>query len=51
VGGLVAAGRGTVGVEGLREALLAHDRRAWPAPAPACGLWLVSVRYPGDDAR
>ena len=51
VGGLLAAGRGTVGVETLREALLARDRRTWPAPAPACGLCLVSVRYPGDDAR
>ena len=51
VGGLLAAGRGTVGVEALREALLARDRRAWPAPAPACGLCLVSVRYPGDDTR
>jgi tRNA pseudouridine38-40 synthase len=46
VGGLVAAGRGTVRVEGLARALHARDRREWPAPAPACGLTLVRVAYP-----
>jgi tRNA pseudouridine38-40 synthase len=46
VGGLIAAGRGTLGVEDLARALEARDRRAWPAPAPACGLTLVRVRYP-----
>ena len=51
VGGLLAAGRGTMSVESLEEALLARDRRTWPAPAPACGLFLVSVRYPDHDAR
>jgi tRNA pseudouridine38-40 synthase len=45
VGGLVAVGRGTHGVEDLRSALQARDRRAWPAPAEARGLTLVSVRY------
>jgi len=51
VGGLVAVGRGALGVEALARALEARDRRAWPAPAPACGLTLVSVRYPpGLDA-
>ena len=45
VGGLVAAGRGALGVEDLRRALLARDRRAWPPPAAARGLTLVRVAY------
>lgn len=51
VGGLLAAGRGTTTVAALEEALHARDRSTWPAPAPACGLCLVSVRYPPHDAR
>jgi tRNA pseudouridine38-40 synthase len=47
VGGLVAAGRGTLGIDGLRSALDARDRRAWPPPAAACGLTLVRVAYDG----
>lgn len=46
VGGLIAAGRGAVGVAQLASALEAHDRRAWPAPAAARGLTLVRVDYP-----
>jgi tRNA pseudouridine38-40 synthase len=46
VGGLIAAGRGIVRPEALERALEARDRRAWPAPAPACGLTLVRVVYP-----
>jgi len=46
VGGLVAAGRGARSPEDLARALEACDRRAWPAPAPACGLTLVRVSYP-----
>ena len=45
VGGLVAAGRGALGVEELRCAMLARDRRAWPPPAEARGLTLVRVAY------
>ena len=45
VGGLVAAGRGALSVDDLRRALLARDRRAWPAPAEARGLTLVRVSY------
>ena len=45
VGGLLAAGRGTLTLAQLQEALAARDRRAWPAPAPACGLFLVRVDY------
>jgi tRNA pseudouridine38-40 synthase len=50
VGGLIAAGRGEATIEGLRRALDARDRRAWPAPAPACGLTLVRVDYGPADA-
>jgi tRNA pseudouridine38-40 synthase len=50
VGGLVATGRGALGVEELRCALLARDRRAWPPPAEACGLTLVRVAYAGPAA-
>ncbi len=46
VGGLIAAGRGTLRVEDLAHALDVRDRRAWPAPAAACGLTLVRVTYP-----
>jgi tRNA pseudouridine38-40 synthase len=46
VGGLREAGRGACAVEDLRRALLARDRRAWPAPAEARGLTLLAVRYP-----
>jgi tRNA pseudouridine38-40 synthase len=46
VGGLIAVGRGVVTVAELSAALEARDRRAWPAPAPACGLTLVRVVYP-----
>ena len=45
VGGLVAAGRGTVTVADLEAALEARDRRRWPAPAEARGLTLVRVNY------
>jgi tRNA pseudouridine38-40 synthase len=48
VGGLIAAGRGAVSVEDLRQALGARDRRAWPAPADARGLTLVRVDYPPE---
>jgi tRNA pseudouridine38-40 synthase len=48
VGGLVAAGRGAVRPADLARALKARDRRAWPAPAAACGLTLVRVAYPGS---
>jgi len=51
VGGLIAAGRGAVPLHELERALAARDRRAWPAPAPACGLTLVRVDYPPDSGR
>lgn len=45
VGALIAVGRGAITTADLRRALEARDRRAWPAPAPACGLALVRVDY------
>jgi tRNA pseudouridine38-40 synthase len=48
VGGLIAVGRGTATPEDLATALAARDRRAWPAPAPPCGLTLVRVDYSPD---
>jgi tRNA pseudouridine38-40 synthase len=50
VGALIEAGRGTVTIADLRRALAARDRRAWPKPAPACGLTLVRVDYAPADA-
>jgi tRNA pseudouridine38-40 synthase len=45
VGGLIAVGRGAATADELERALFARDRRAWPAPAAACGLTLVRVEY------
>ena len=45
VGGLLAAGRGQATPAMLGRALLARDRRAWPAPVEACGLTLLRVDY------
>lgn len=45
VGGLVAVGRGRRTPDDLRLVLAGRDRRAWPPPAPACGLTLVRVDY------
>ncbi len=50
VGGLVAVGRGALGVGDLRRALAARDRRAWPPPAEARGLTLVRVTYAAPAA-
>ena len=50
VGALVEAGRGAVTTHDLSRALDARDRRAWPKPAPACGLTLVRVDYAPADA-
>jgi tRNA pseudouridine38-40 synthase len=45
VGGLIAAGCGERSPAELQSALLAADRRRWPAPAEARGLTLVRVAY------
>ncbi|HUG53743.1 MAG TPA: tRNA pseudouridine(38-40) synthase TruA [Vicinamibacteria bacterium] len=49
VGALVEVGRGAADLAHLEAALRARDRRAWPAPAAARGLTLVSVRYVAAD--
>jgi tRNA pseudouridine38-40 synthase len=51
VGGLLAVGRGALGVDELRRALAARDRRLWPPPAAACGLALVRVDYEAGFTR
>jgi tRNA pseudouridine38-40 synthase len=51
VGGLIAVGSHALSVESLSHALEARDRRAWPAPAPACGLTLVRVDYGSRGLR
>jgi len=48
VGGMIAVGRGLSTCATLTSALAACDRRAWPGPAPACGLTLVRVEYDGE---
>ncbi len=46
VGGLMAVGSGKLSAGHLGALLAERNRRLWPAPAPACGLTLVAVRYP-----
>jgi len=48
VGTLVEVGRGRRPVQWVREVLEARDRRAAGPTAPAEGLYLVEVLYPGD---
>ena len=46
VAAMVEVGRNRLGLESLRALLAAGSRAAAPAAAPACGLFLVEVRYP-----
>jgi tRNA pseudouridine38-40 synthase len=45
VGTMVDVGRGKLPPEFVPALLRGHDRALAPAPAPACGLFLVEVRY------
>ena len=45
VGTLVEVGRGRLTVEGFREVIEQRDRRVAGESVPACGLYLVDVRY------
>jgi tRNA pseudouridine38-40 synthase len=45
VGTLVEVGRGALTVAAFRELIAARDRRCAGPMAPACGLYLVGVRY------
>jgi tRNA pseudouridine38-40 synthase len=42
---MVEAGRGAITPEQILELLVSRNRALVPAPAPACGLYLVKVRY------
>jgi tRNA pseudouridine38-40 synthase len=42
---MVNAGRGTTTVPQIAQLLLSRERALAPAPAPACGLYLLEVRY------
>jgi len=44
-GTLIDVGRGHLAVDGVPEMLAAKDRRQGGPTAPACGLYLVEVRY------
>ncbi len=46
VGGLVKVGLGKISVADFGKILHACSRSEAPATAPACGLYLVSVKYP-----
>lgn len=46
VGTLLDVGRGKLTVDGVRRIVAAKDRCAAGSSAPACGLFLVDVRYP-----
>jgi tRNA pseudouridine38-40 synthase len=45
VGTLILAGRGKVSKGGLKDILLARDRKKAGQTAPACGLCLIKVKY------
>ena len=49
VGTLVRVGRGFYGPERVAEIMEEHDRRAAGATAPPQGLFLIGIRYPGDQ--
>ncbi|SRR5579875_539664 len=51
VAAMVEVGRNRLGLETLRELLRGGDRSQTPAAAPACGLFLMEVRYPQALAR
>ncbi len=51
VAAMVEIGRKRMSVEALDALLSGGDRAAAPAAAPACGLFLVEVRYPPQTAR
>lgn len=51
VGTLLQVGRGAWQEERVGEALAARDRSAAGPTAPARGLTMVAVLYPGDDPR
>ena len=45
VAAMVEAGRGKIAANDVAAMIASGDRATAPAPAPACGLYLVEVRY------
>ncbi|MGO9453115.1 MAG: tRNA pseudouridine(38-40) synthase TruA [Candidatus Binataceae bacterium] len=45
VAAMLDAGRGKIGADEIRAMIASRDRASAPAPAPACGLYLIEVRY------
>ncbi|MGO9604913.1 MAG: tRNA pseudouridine(38-40) synthase TruA [Candidatus Binataceae bacterium] len=45
VAAMLDAGRGKTGADEIRAMIATRDRASAPAPAPACGLYLIEVRY------
>ncbi|HKF29768.1 MAG TPA: hypothetical protein VKB29_11075, partial [Candidatus Binataceae bacterium] len=45
VAAMVDAGHGKIARGDIAALLTSRDRAAAPAPAPACGLYLMEVRY------
>jgi tRNA pseudouridine38-40 synthase len=50
VGALVKVGKGKINVEDFAQILRARRRSAAPETAPACGLYLMNVRYAKESA-
>ncbi len=51
VAAMVDAGRGRISPADVAAMLDSRDRAAAPAAAPACGLYLVEVRYPESTSK
>ena len=50
VGTLIEAGRGRLSVREVEHMLAVQDKEACRYKAPGCGLYLVEVRYPDEEA-
>ena len=50
VGTLIEAGRGRLSAREVEHMLAAQDKEACRYNAPGCGLYLVEVRYPDEEA-
>ncbi|MFR2886079.1 MAG: hypothetical protein ACLTCB_07600 [Merdibacter sp.] len=50
VGTLIEAGRGRLSAREVEHMLAAQDKEACRYKAPGCGLYLVEVRYPDEEA-
>lgn len=51
VAAMVEVGRNRLGLQELRALLNGAERSQAPAAAPACGLFLIEVRYPQGSGR